>query len=572
MWSERGFDAFFVSQRVHSPLGAQGPTLLHAATRVTSFPTFLPFSSSPHSHLPPSSKFRPTEAPTACMSSMAHYSASEEGGDNANDDVRLDLGIGPSTPAPTIHASIRVRPVTIRFTEPGVKDLSLQLHSITSFRPARPPSSNQPASTPATQEQQLIFDFDTEQTAPSAASTHTQNDDTATSIRHILSSFSESGLLGDASVRQLKHRMGVNREGVKDRRLRLIHAGRVLRDGVRLVGYLEELDARQRVQARQTLRHQLAALDEDDASGSDDERGRGEGEEEEEEEQDRVEKRQMRVRELVEWLHTFGRENEQGDHHSSVDELIAENSKGKGKGKGREPSWYDDVVRVVIRTAPKVYLQCSVGEVETSPPPPTHDGAPAKSLIDASDPPPPHDVTQADVLDEDAAEGEAERNRGFNRLLEAGLSPAEVASIRDQFRSSHPLNTPYDLIRSREHAQHLLEMEESWMDSFASTSNNPPPNLTPDSATEGQTPSGAYSTVLQGLMVGFFLPPLIPLFCFRDKPHPSSLPASMSAAETDGEGGEDEEEEWERERTQLTRESVFGSTMQISILFGLTAK
>ncbi len=111
------------------------------------------------------------------------------------------------------------------------------------------------------------------------------------------------------------------------------------------------------------------------------------------------------------------------------------------------------------------------------------------------------------------------------------------------------------------------------MDSFASTStsNNPPPNLTPDSTNENQN-SGAYTTVLQGLMVGFFLPPLIPLFWFRDKPHPSSLPASMSAAETDGERGEDEEEEWERERTQLTRESVFGSTMQISILFGLTAK
>ncbi len=100
---------------------------------------------------------------------------------------------------------------------------------------------------------------------------------------------------------------------------------------MRLVGYLEELDARQRAQARQTLRHQLAALDEDDASGSDDEEGRGEGEEEEEEEQDRVEKREMRVRELVEWLHTFAGE----DGKATITTALTSRVRGTAKGKGR---------------------------------------------------------------------------------------------------------------------------------------------------------------------------------------------------------------------------------------------
>ncbi len=34
--------------------------------------------------------------------------------------------------------------------------------------------------------------------------------------------------------------------------MRLIHAGRVLKDGVRLVGYLDEVDARRRGQRRQS--------------------------------------------------------------------------------------------------------------------------------------------------------------------------------------------------------------------------------------------------------------------------------------------------------------------------------
>ncbi len=56
-------------------------------------------------------------------------------------------------------------------------------------------------------------------------------------------------------------------------------------------------------------------------------------------------------------------------------------------------------------------------------------------------------------------------------------------------------------------------------------------------------PTGGYGTLMQGLMVGFFLPPLMPLFWFREKAHPSGISGG------EGEGEEvDDESEWERRR------------------------
>ncbi|SPO25392.1 uncharacterized protein UTRI_03193_B [Ustilago trichophora] len=498
-----------------------------------------------------------------------------------DDDVRLDLGEGPST-QPTLNASIRVRPITIRFTEPGVRDLQLNLHSLTSLRPvttSRPhPTTSNPNLSPP---EQLIFDFDSEQQDPHILTPPIRTPQDAQPDPHlvqsVISTLAQQHLMGDETVHMLKKRMGQRRDAVRGRRLRLIHAGRILRDGVRLVGYLEELDLRTRVQSRQTLRH--LALDGSDRTNSDfrgdirseeeseEEDAEDEAEEEEAGERDTVEKRQMSVRELVDWLAAqIDPDDEKGDVAGEIPGDPGLRG-AKGKGKTREPAFYDDLVKVTIRTAPTVYVQCSVGEPESqlspSSPSATFSSAP---LIDVQDPPEP-----GDSIDPELDPLENDQNRGFNRLLSAGLSPSEVSSIRNTFRTTHPLNTPYDLISAREHAQHLLEMEESWMDSFHTTNNGGAAGDLGEFGEPGGRP-GAYVTVMQGLMVGFFMPPLIPLFWFRDRAHPSSLPTG--AAGGGGEDGEeaDDEEEWERERATLTRESVFGSTMQVSILFGLVAK
>ncbi|CDR98779.1 hypothetical protein [Sporisorium scitamineum] len=407
-----------------------------------------------------------------------------------DDEVRLDLGEGPSSP--TLQASIRVRPITIRFTEPGVRDLKLHLRSITSLRSTSPPA---PTSTTKEEGKKgLIFDYDAEQhdSSSPAVSAPTPPKDDTNGGRHlahdVIDALSADGLMGDESVRSLKAKMERYRQGVRGRRLRLIHAGRILLDGVKLVGYLEELDVRTRVQSRSTFRQLALDADGQKAGGVDESDEDSEGEQEGgegtddgqgTEDRDTVEKRDMSVRELVDWLSAQAEEATIDANSGDID-----GRQPRGKGKNREPIWFSDTVRLTIRTAPTVYIQCSVGEPTTQPSSSTPLDHPSTDLIDAS---PDPFSTSADL-----------RNRGFNRLLDAGLTHDEISTIRTQFRTSHPLSTTYDLIQAHEHAQHLLEMEESWMDTFSSSPSNPSPGSSFD---EPPTTSGAYLTVMQGLMI-----------------------------------------------------------------------
>ncbi|EST05542.1 protein of unknown function DUF2407 N-terminal [Kalmanozyma brasiliensis GHG001] len=381
-------------------------------------------------------------------------------------DVQLDRGEGPSSPS--LQAHVRIRPTTIRFTETDIPDVQLHLHSLVSLRPS-------PNST--------LFDYDAE-TSPS---------DDVQLAEEVCDSLTAAGLVGDETVRSLTARLGEWMESVRGRRVRLIHSGRVLKDGVRVVGWLDEVERR---------RTQSVAL---------------EGQDLEDEEVEGVERRTMTIREFVEYLTTLSHPTGDGEATKS----------GAGKGKAREPVYYSTLVTVILRTAPVVYIQCSVGAPTTTP------------LIDTSSP--SDDPT------------ESARNRGFNRLLEAGLSPSEIASIRSQFRSTQTL-PEYDALRADEHDAHLLELEESWMDGFHAPSSEP---------AEG---SGVYTTLLQGLMVGFFAPPLAPLFAFRDKANPSSL-GGLDAGE-EGEG--DDEQQWEQERVEQGQ-GVWSSAMQVSIVMGLVA-
>lgn len=398
-----------------------------------------------------------------------------------------DRGEGPST-TPSLQATIRIRPITIRFTEPGLPDLHLRLHS-TSLRPLAP-------------RQQLIFDLDIE-SAPAPY------DDSVKErlVSEVLASLTSEGLVGDETVREVKSRMDTEREGVRGRRMRLIHAGRVLKESVRLVGYLDEVDARRRGQRRQS-----SLLDVDD--------GTHESEDEDEEGgREEVVKKDLTVRELVDYL-------------SSLSSSTPTKGSVKGKGKAREPAHYTTLLRLTTVTSPLVYLQCSVGStLSPSTASPNHLANPTTDLPSIND---------------------DETNRGFNRLLTAGLSATEIASIRTHFRATHPLPLDYHPIQTLEYDAHLLEMEDSWMDSFHS----------PETA---DVPTGGYGTLMQGLMVGFFMPPLMPLFWYRDKAHPSAI-----SGVGEGEGEEvDDEDAWERERSAGM--GVFSSTMQISILFGVLA-
>ena len=73
--------------------------------------------------------------------------------------LERDVGEGPST-LPLVQAHIRVRPITVRFTEPGVRDLELKLHTIPSLHPFVAPLSNTQHPQQHQQQQRVIFDFD----------------------------------------------------------------------------------------------------------------------------------------------------------------------------------------------------------------------------------------------------------------------------------------------------------------------------------------------------------------------------------------------------------------------------
>lgn len=92
------------------------------------------------------------------------------------------------------------------------------------------------------------------------------------------------------------------------------------------------------------------------------------------------------------------------------------------------------------------------------------------------------------------------RERGFDRLLAAGFSAAEVNQLRLQFRSIHASRHTPDTMPSPDA---LRDMEDAWMDS------NGPAGASEDAFGEDMGAGGIgalLDTFLEGIVTGFFLP------------------------------------------------------------------
>ncbi|GLB37367.1 putative DUF2407 C-terminal domain containing protein [Lyophyllum shimeji] len=96
--------------------------------------------------------------------------------------------------------------------------------------------------------------------------------------------------------------------------------------------------------------------------------------------------------------------------------------------------------------------------------------------------------------------------RGFDRLASVGFSEADIANFRRQFHSQSSSNyLDLDFDTEEEYDEHARALEEQWIDSMdnagtASMSQSSPSN----------------TTVLQGIVLGFFFP-LIPFFFMRQQ-------------------------------------------------------
>ncbi|WVF69009.1 hypothetical protein IAT40_003783 [Kwoniella sp. CBS 6097] len=156
---------------------------------------------------------------------------------------------------------------------------------------------------------------------------------------------------------------------------------------------------------------------------------------------------------------------------------IGSNAKGQGKsaGKGR-----------ASKEKERVWLHCIVGGKEQK------------------------------TSQTDEAEPSAPRRRGFDVLLDAGLSVDDVAQMRRQFYESRGEEVPEHMDLGDINDEHARALEEQWIEG----------DMTAETATT-QT-EGLYTSILYGLLTGFLFP-LIPWFFFREAPLPNFFDSDAEA-------------------------------------------
>ncbi|KAF8454517.1 DUF2407 C-terminal domain-containing protein [Terfezia claveryi] len=152
---------------------------------------------------------------------------------------------------------------------------------------------------------------------------------------------------------------------------------------------------------------------------------------------------------------------------------------GKGKGKAVETDLDEDEPRDRIRSAEirKAYVHCAVGDEATEE---------ELSLEDQEGTAP----TSAATANEQHAHSTLPQPLGFDRLLSAGFTEADVAQLRAQFNRIHniSLDSPPEMSRI---------LEERWIDEAAGTGAG--------ELADG-SPAGTYEDMFIGVAIGFFWP------------------------------------------------------------------
>ncbi|KAF5326372.1 hypothetical protein D9611_000004 [Ephemerocybe angulata] len=97
--------------------------------------------------------------------------------------------------------------------------------------------------------------------------------------------------------------------------------------------------------------------------------------------------------------------------------------------------------------------------------------------------------------------------RGFDRLSSVGFSEEDIANFRRQFHSQSSANyLDVNFETEEEYDEHARALEEQWIDSIDNVG----------SASLSQSSNSSNSTILQGILMGFFFP-LIPFYFMRSQ-------------------------------------------------------
>ncbi|KAG8965546.1 hypothetical protein FRC00_000022 [Tulasnella sp. 408] len=125
--------------------------------------------------------------------------------------------------------------------------------------------------------------------------------------------------------------------------------------------------------------------------------------------------------------------------------------------------------------------------------------------------------------------------RGFDRLISAGFTEEDIATIRRQFRSSRGLDQDAGPLEEEDQDEHARALEEQWIDSLDGAGGTVDPSLDGSECIQSPVlnngceftppfkgPDGLYTTLLQGVATGFFFG-LIPFYFFRSRRRPAAF-------------------------------------------------
>lgn len=173
-----------------------------------------------------------------------------------------------------------------------------------------------------------------------------------------------------------------------------------------------------------------------------------------------------------------------------ADNGASKSEKAKGKQPIRDPK---------PAPAARVYIHCSIGDALSS----SELSAEAKSAQEADaalvSRTPPGLTTTSQQQAQDASSTTTPAPRGFDRLLNASFTPAEVAALRTQFLAIQAHTHTPDTMPS---GPELLALEERWLDNTHSPSTGGGGGG--DEA--GGEDAGGLEDMLYGNLIGFFWP------------------------------------------------------------------
>ncbi|OJJ70954.1 hypothetical protein ASPBRDRAFT_101480, partial [Aspergillus brasiliensis CBS 101740] len=172
-----------------------------------------------------------------------------------------------------------------------------------------------------------------------------------------------------------------------------------------------------------------------------------------------------------------------------------------------------------VRDHPRLYIHCSIGDIVLS----ATDLATEASIASTL-----HDEQQSPSSSETYHDGDNERGqrrkdvqndgantttpapRGFDRLLSAGFTPAEVAGLRSQFLAVQSVSRTPDTMPS---GAELRELEDRWMDEGSTAAmtaggggGDGAVSFSDDDGGFGAGSRGAMDDMLWGAVMGFFWP------------------------------------------------------------------